>query len=209
MRKNRIIFLVVLIAFINIVNISFALNAEGKKMVKKYGPIPKEITNPSFEKEPEVSPLRKVVNRFLRIFGSFPRSGRNDCLRACFARQRVLLGAAEMYNMDNKIKLKKITDREACDKLSELVVGKYLKGPISKIDGKCEYQTYGDLTESGVIYCKHHGAVGAAYELGVKVKYKESDKPSRLYALVILILGPFLTIILVVFIIKGLKSPAK
>jgi hypothetical protein len=210
MGKKIILFVALLIGFISISNFSFALDAQGRSMVREYGPIPKEITHPDYQKEAEGSALENIVYRFFRIFASVHRRRGNYKLKACFANQRVLLGATEMYNMDHKIMLKKVTDAQACDKYGELVSGGYLKRPLRKPDSNCGYMTYGDLTGSGVIYCKHHGAVttGAGTFYGVKVKYKEPDEPSHLYAAAILILGPLFSIALVIFTIKGLKSSA-
>jgi len=72
--------------------------------------------------------------------------------KACYANQRVLLGAVEMYNMDNKIMMTSLN-------IPLLVKGKYLKGGISKPEINCSYEASGDLTGSGRIYCSLHGPV--------------------------------------------------
>ncbi|MBF0405848.1 MAG: VWA domain-containing protein [Candidatus Riflebacteria bacterium] len=75
--------------------------------------------------------------------------------KACYANMRVLLGAVEMYNMDNPVFITKI-DEEAMKNLS---CG-YLKGPLNKPENKCGYYSAGDLTKpEGRIACALHGTV--------------------------------------------------
>ena len=72
-------------------------------------------------------------------------------LKNCFARQRVLSGALEMYNMDNT-KMMTTLDVE------ELIRGGYLKlKDIEDYRKKCVFHSDGDLTDSGTIYCEYHG----------------------------------------------------
>lgn len=72
--------------------------------------------------------------------------------KACYANQRVLLGAVEMYNMDNPVLMRDLD-------IERLVQGKYLKGGISKPELGCNYASVGDLTGSGKISCTLHGPV--------------------------------------------------
>ncbi|HNW34108.1 MAG TPA: prepilin-type N-terminal cleavage/methylation domain-containing protein, partial [Candidatus Ozemobacteraceae bacterium] len=72
--------------------------------------------------------------------------------KACYANQRVLLGAVEMYNMDNNVLMTNLN-------IPLLVKGKYLKGGISKPEVNCSYTNSGDLTSQGKIYCTLHGPV--------------------------------------------------
>jgi len=68
-------------------------------MLAKYGPVPEAILEPPVD---EV--LAREKNSLLaQIFGS-NSSSRHGILartKACYANQRVTLGAIEMYNMDN------------------------------------------------------------------------------------------------------------
>ena len=73
--------------------------------------------------------------------------------KACFANQRVLLGATEMYNMDNSEMQTTINDQF----LDKLVKGGYLKAkPVCPEGGT--YSSEGDLTGEGKITCSKHGS---------------------------------------------------
>ncbi len=72
--------------------------------------------------------------------------------RACFANMRVILGAIEMYNMDNSEMLTYVD-------LPRLVSGSYLKSEIKLPTPNCSYSARGDLTEDGLVCCAFHGAV--------------------------------------------------
>ncbi|MBU1107785.1 MAG: hypothetical protein KKB51_14020 [Candidatus Riflebacteria bacterium] len=72
--------------------------------------------------------------------------------KACFANQRVLMGATEMYNMDNEKMLSEVN-------IEALLNGKYLKSaPVCPQSGT--YSAIGDLAgEDGKITCSEHGSV--------------------------------------------------
>lgn len=72
--------------------------------------------------------------------------------KACSANMRVLLGAAEMYNMDNPVGMSSKLDVE------KLVQGKYLKSAPTCPEGG-SYSVVGDLTGTGDIQCSIHGTV--------------------------------------------------
>ncbi|OIP28325.1 hypothetical protein AUK22_04345 [bacterium CG2_30_54_10] len=72
--------------------------------------------------------------------------------KACYANMRVLLGAVEMYNMDNTVMM------SAPDQ-TVLTAGKYLKTLISPPVSGCVLGTDGNLTEDGKITCAAHGPV--------------------------------------------------
>jgi type II secretion system protein G len=74
--------------------------------------------------------------------------------KACYANIRVLLGAIEMYNMDNSNMESTMSDAV----ISKLSQNNYLKGGISKPETNCSYQG-SDLTGQGRIYCTVHGWV--------------------------------------------------
>jgi len=71
--------------------------------------------------------------------------------KACFANQRVIMGAVEMYNMDNNAMM---------DTLDEagLVSGKYLKSSIVPAETDCVIGGTG-LKLDGVVTCTIHGTV--------------------------------------------------
>lgn len=72
--------------------------------------------------------------------------------KACFANQRVLQGAVEMYNMDVPADnmMKKL-------EISQLVSAHYLKDYPSMPEPQCNYEASGDLTKDGYVYCTFHG----------------------------------------------------
>lgn len=75
--------------------------------------------------------------------------------KACYANMRVLLGAVEMYNMDNPEMMTVVTENE----MDLLVQGKYLKARMTKPEIGCNYGTIGDLSNDGLICCALHGTV--------------------------------------------------
>ena len=85
---------------------------------------------------------------------NFRAARENARKKACFANQRVLLGAIEMYNMDNKTMIESIES----DTIDKLVKGSYLKNPVVCIDGGT-YSSTGKLSGNGVIKCSKHGSV--------------------------------------------------
>ncbi|NCB38144.1 MAG: hypothetical protein EOM80_05180 [Erysipelotrichia bacterium] len=72
--------------------------------------------------------------------------------KACYANQRVLLGAVEMYNMDNQQQMESLN-------IDALLNGKYLKYRPSLPERGCRYLSRGNLAQNGMIYCHIHGAV--------------------------------------------------
>ncbi|HQG29851.1 MAG TPA: prepilin-type N-terminal cleavage/methylation domain-containing protein, partial [Candidatus Ozemobacteraceae bacterium] len=107
--------------------------------------------------------------------------------KACYANQRVLLGAVEMYNMDNKTLMTSLD-------IPLLTKGSYLKGGIGKPDSRCSYDSAGNLTSGGKIYCRFHGPVEGdlsdiegqgreqEYARGVSFSHGANEKKSRLAA---------------------------
>lgn len=78
--------------------------------------------------------------------------------KACYANMRVILGAVEMYNMDNVDMIDHLRDQYATSEDGLLVKGRYLKSPITRAEENCYYQ--GDnLSENGRIVCREHGTV--------------------------------------------------
>ncbi|MBI3039840.1 hypothetical protein HYY75_12475 [bacterium] len=75
--------------------------------------------------------------------------------KACYANMRVILGAIEMYNMDNSAWQNTMNSNVE----GQLVSGGYLKNQVSKPDINCDYGATGDLTQSGKVVCQEHGTV--------------------------------------------------
>ncbi len=72
--------------------------------------------------------------------------------KACYANMRVILGAIEMYNMDNPSMMNSVD-------LSTLTSGQYLKSAISYPETGCTYAAEGNLTGEGRVTCAVHGGV--------------------------------------------------
>ncbi|MBI3038815.1 hypothetical protein HYY75_07180 [bacterium] len=77
--------------------------------------------------------------------------------KACYVNMRVILGAVEMYNMDNSSMITSINDGDT--QQGKLISGGYLKSPVNRPEKDCFYDTGGDLTTSGQIKCQSHGTV--------------------------------------------------
>ena len=70
--------------------------------------------------------------------------------KACYSNIRVLQGAVEMYNMDNKTLMTTLD-------IKKLEEGNYLKpNSIKKPEYECDYFSDGDLSKEGVVACKLH-----------------------------------------------------
>ena len=77
--------------------------------------------------------------------------------KACYANMRVILGAVEMYNMDNSDMTSSISDGW-CQSGGGGVTGEYLKKKISYPTPECSYGG-SSLTGGGTITCTVHGTV--------------------------------------------------
>ena len=85
---------------------------------------------------------------------AFARRSSRD--KACFSNIRVIQGAIEMYNMDVSTMMEELNPKT----MDILVKEKYLKSyPTPPETSKCEYQSIGDLTDAGIIFCKYHGDI--------------------------------------------------
>jgi prepilin-type N-terminal cleavage/methylation domain-containing protein len=77
--------------------------------------------------------------------------------KACYANMRVILGAVEMYNMDNTAMITSTLGdvTGTVDTLSG-----YLKGKVNKPESSCAYSISGNITlPDGRITCATHGSV--------------------------------------------------
>jgi hypothetical protein len=82
--------------------------------------------------------------------------------KACYANMRVILGAVEMYNMDNVDMISTLHDRDATSEDGALIQGKYLRNPISRPETGCYYRGF-NLDGTGRVECNLHGTVEGNY----------------------------------------------
>lgn len=75
--------------------------------------------------------------------------------KACYANMRVLLGAIEMYNMDNDPPMIYLNP----EMMEHLVKQQYLKVFMTGPTEACAYSSTGNMTASGQIVCASHGTV--------------------------------------------------
>lgn len=74
--------------------------------------------------------------------------------KACYANQRVITGAVEMFNMDHT------PDQMMTSlNLDQLLEQKYLNSKIYPPERNCRYSSQGNLAETGVVYCQLHGPI--------------------------------------------------
>ena len=71
--------------------------------------------------------------------------------KACFANQRVIMGAIEMYNMDTNAMMDNLDE-------GKLIEGKYLKSAIVPAEADCSI-TGTNLIKDGTVSCGRHGSV--------------------------------------------------
>lgn len=80
--------------------------------------------------------------------------------KACLANQRVLLGAIEMYLMDNVDAKNLQQDFETGRFNTEVLVReKYLKSSITPATSECDYRILGDISADGQVFCVVHGPI--------------------------------------------------
>jgi hypothetical protein len=109
---------------------------------------------------------------YLAVFAAptFRRARQQARVKACYANQRVLMGAVEMYLMDNSDADKLEFDLETGHiNIDELVRGRYLKSALIPATSECEYRFLGDPAGDGVPFCVVHGSV----EDGAKMSVEE------------------------------------
>lgn len=92
-----------------------------------------------------------------------PGTGRRNAGAArqkhCFANMRVLLGAIEMYNMDNSVAIRRVD----ATTIATLVSGRYLRAPVECPGDSSAapgiYHSDGDLAVNGHVLCTLHGSI--------------------------------------------------
>ena len=77
------------------------------------------------------------------------RSRYSTRTKACWSNIRVIQGAVEMYNMDVATMAKTLD-------IPELIKGKYLRSEPLLPEKDCHYDSFGDLSQDGLVYCTHH-----------------------------------------------------
>ncbi len=108
---------------------------------------------------------------YLAMFAAptFRKARQQARAKACYANQRVLMGAVEMYGMDNadfsKLEFDLYTGHLNID---ELVRGKYLKSALVPATNECEYRFLGDPAGDGVSFCVVHGSVEDGMTMSVE-----------------------------------------
>jgi competence protein ComGC len=75
--------------------------------------------------------------------------------KACYANQRVILGAIEMYNMDHERGITDISSSTLRQLKEQSYFREIPKGPSLR----CKYINQGDLTGNGQVACSLHGSV--------------------------------------------------
>lgn len=83
---------------------------------------------------------------------NFKKARESARQKACYSNIRVILGAIEMYNMDNSAMMSDV-------QISLLTAGKYLKSEPTKPETACNYVANGDVTDTGFVECTWHGDV--------------------------------------------------
>lgn len=78
-------------------------------------------------------------------------------VKQCYANQRVLMGAIEMYNMDHPVMKDSLSDMDAAAG-SLLIKSGYLKTPLTRPTPGCVYSGR-NLSGKGTISCQMHGSV--------------------------------------------------
>ena len=124
--------------------------------------------------------------------GEVHRSRRTSPQKACFANQRVLSSAIEMYNMDNSEMIKSYNPSVR----DSLIKGKYLNAYFME-NIECELVSEGDLSIDGFIYCINHGGFGGKKEgkdefASLTPKADRIRERNKFLLILALLLGPTL-----------------
>lgn len=86
------------------------------------------------------------------VIPNFKKARETARAKACYSNMRVLLGAVEMYNLDNAVMMTELD-------MQKLVDGGYMRCIPTKPDPNCSYYSEGNLTIDGKIKCKLHGSI--------------------------------------------------
>lgn len=130
--------IIYLVIFIGIVIFAFTYNKWSKKTKQSF--VSCLIVYCCFN-------IFMVFNRFgIICVKKAPRSWK---VKSCWSNCRILQGAVEMYNMDNKDMMEKLN-------IPLLIERNYLKQLPQGTEKKCYYTSHGDLSTDGYIYCIYH-----------------------------------------------------
>lgn len=141
--------------FLLLAGSGMAYGPDYKEMIVKNGPVPDAILEPPVD-EAVASEKSSLLSN---IFGSRSISRSEARTKACYANQRVALGAIEMYNMDNATMYKSLVFSDLADERGMLVTAKYLRSPLRMPEPACHLRSYGDLSDESIIYCDYHGCL--------------------------------------------------
>ncbi len=108
-----------------------------------------------------------IMFYFMNPFNNYRRYGGSSREKSCYSNIRILQGAVEMYNMDNKV----LMDNLEIDILKS---GNYIKEKPVSPETSCAYLG-NDLSNEGTVYCTYHGdmqglTAGLYYEKQLKEK---------------------------------------
>ena len=112
-----------------------------------------------------------VVN-FFSLVEPPRRTHESSSQKKCFANQRLIQGAGELYYMNHEAMMTSLD-------LSLLIKEKCLKEEPKKPTDKCEYYSEGDLAKDGYIICKEHGSFFE--ELAKTSKEREEEEKTLFF----------------------------
>ena len=127
-----------------------------REMLVNYGTVPDAILDPPAEEQLDRTNSSLLSNL---LWGSVGHARVLARAKACYANQRVALGAIEMYNMDNSTVMTTLDLNDLVDPAGQLIAGKYLRNKMIMPEAQCRLRNYGNLSETGVIYCDYHGTL--------------------------------------------------
>lgn len=130
-----------------------------RELYNEAGEVPEEIVNPVQRQTSEPDLYEKLRRIWLEKVMGFRVTWASARGKACFANQRVIAGAVEMYNLDNGPTYTSLNHLDVADSSGVMVSKMYLKSPIFIPEPSCEYRSYGDMTRNGIVYCAHHGTI--------------------------------------------------
>jgi len=81
-----------------------------------------------------------------------------DQLKQCYYNQNSIRGAMEMFNHENSVSLRRISNKIIANPQSPLIPD-YLKHPFPKPSPNCRYESCGDIKKGTLkVFCTFHGA---------------------------------------------------
>ncbi len=120
---------------------------------------------------------------YLAMFAApnFRKSRQQARNKACYANQRVLMGALEMYMMDDRDPGKLEFDPETGHiNMDVLVQEKFLKSRLVPPTENCEYRFLGDPAKDGLSFCVVHGSIEDGATMSIEEMVKKYCKEKGL-----------------------------